>query len=115
MLLKTRSRSSPCQQASLEKTARAGRGYPGRKSAVPAFKVPDAPPNNVDITEQILTDKVAKARFTKTTTTWQETEVMLTQEFNPVYLLQQSPRETIARVKPKFDELLKRHQDLVKR
>ncbi len=102
-------------QASLEKTARAGRGYPGRKSAVPAFKVPDAPPNNVDITEQILTDKVAKARFLKTTTTWQETEVMLTQEFNPVYLLQQSSRETIAKVKPKFDELLKRHQDLVKR
>lgn len=101
-------------QASLEKTAKAGRGYPGRKSAVPAFKVPDAPPKNVDITEQILNnDKMV--RFLKTTTTWQETEVMLTQEFNPVYLLQQSPKDIIAKVKPKFDDLLKKHQDLVKR
>lgn len=101
-------------QASLEKTAKAGRGYPGRKSAVPAFKVPDAPPKNVDIVEQVLNnDKMV--RFLKTTTTWQETEVMLTQDFNPVYLLQQSPKDTIAKVKPKFDELLKKHQDLVKR
>ena len=99
---------------SLEKTARAGRGYPGRKSAVPAFKVPDAPPKNVDVVEQVLNnDKMA--RFLKTTTTWQETEVMLTQEFNPVYLLQQSPRDTVAKVKPKFDDFLKRHQDLLKR
>lgn len=99
---------------SLEKTARAGRGYPGRKSAVPAFKVPDAPPKNVDITAQILNDE-KMVRFLKTTTTWQETEVMLTQEFNPIFLLQQSPKEIVAKVKPKFDDLLKKHQDLVKR
>jgi multiple sugar transport system substrate-binding protein len=95
---------------SLMATAKAGRGYPGRQSSVSAFKVPDAPPKNVDAVEQIL---AKNARFLRTTTTWQEIEVMLTQTFNPVFLGQQSVKDTITQVKPKFDELLKKHQEII--
>jgi multiple sugar transport system substrate-binding protein len=100
---------------SLQKLAQAGRGYPARQSAVPAFVDPSVPPQNVAVVEQILANSVAQSRFLRTTTTWQETEVMLTQEFNPVFLGQQSVEETISRVKPKFDELLEKHQELINR
>lgn len=93
----------------------AGRGYPARMSAVPAFAAPDAPPQNVGLVEAILTGQVGEARFFKTTTTWQETAVMLTQTFNPLFLGDRDVEETIARVKPEFDELLEKHQDLLAR
>jgi multiple sugar transport system substrate-binding protein len=98
---------------SLKKTAAAGRGYPARQSAVSAFVDPTQPPEHVATVEGILTNTLAKTRFFRTTTTWQETEVMLTQEFNPVFLGQASVAETIAKVKPKFDELLQKHQQLL--
>jgi multiple sugar transport system substrate-binding protein len=100
---------------SLQKTAKAGRGYPARQSAVPAFKVPNEPPANVDVVEKILLGNAGKTRFYKTTTTWQETQVMLTRDFHPIYLGQQSVQETVAKVKPQFDQLLKKHQELAKR
>lgn len=100
---------------SLMKLARAGRGYPARQSAVPAFVEPDAPPDNVPVVEGILANEVSESRFLRTTTTWQETEVMLTQDFNPIFLGDQSVEEVIENVKPKFDELLGRHQELLDR
>lgn len=98
---------------SLEKTAKAGRGYPGRQSAVPAFIDRSLAPENVDTVAGILTNELAQSRFYRTTTTWQEIAVMMTQEFNPVYLGQQSVEETVARVAPKFNELLAKHQSLL--
>ena len=98
---------------SLEKVASSGRGYPARQSAVPAFIDPQEPPEHVDVVEQILNEDIASARFLKTTTTWQETEVMLQQEFNPVYLGEISVEETIERVVPRFNELLEKHQELL--
>jgi hypothetical protein len=80
---------------------------------VPAFVDPAQKPAAVDIVEQIVAEEIAKARFLKTTTTWQETEVMLTREFNPVFLGDQSVEETVAAVKEEFDELLEKHQELL--
>lgn len=99
--------------ASLEKVATAGRGYPARQSAVPAFIDPGQPPEHVDIVADILNEDIAESRFLRTTTTWQETEVMLAQEFNPIFLGQESVEDVVARIKPRFDELLARHQELI--
>jgi multiple sugar transport system substrate-binding protein len=101
--------------ASHEKLAKAGRGFPARQSALDAFKVPDQPPKNVDVVQKILNGQAGQVRPFRTTTTWQETVVMLTRDYNPVYLGQQSVQDTVAKVKPQFDELLKKHQDLLKR
>lgn len=95
----------------LKKLANGGRAFPGRKTAVPAFVDRTQPPKSVDIVETLD----GKARFLRTTTTWQETEVMMTQNFDQVYLGQKSVRDTVAAVKPKFDDLLKKHQELLKR
>jgi len=100
---------------SLMKTAAAGRGYPARQSAVPSFIDPAAPPENVAVVEGILANEMAQSRFLQTTTTWQETEVMLTQDFNPIFLGEQTVEEVVANVKPKFDDLLERHQELLNR
>ncbi len=83
---------------SLQKLAKGGRAYPARQSAVPAIVNPAVPPKSIDTVQQVLDDKIAKTRFYKTTTTWQE-----------------SVADTVAKVKPKFDDLLKKHQELVKK
>lgn len=99
--------------ASLNKTAAAGRGYPARKSALPSFIDRTQKPEGVDVVEQIVAEQIASARFLRTTTTWQETEVMLTRDFSPVYLGDQSVEDTVSRVKRNFDELLEKHQELL--
>lgn len=98
---------------SLDKVAKSGRGYPARQSAAKTFSNPGVKPERVDVVEKILSGSIAKTRFYRTTTTWQETEVMLTQEFNPIFLGQRSVDEMVTRVKPKFDDLLKKHQGIV--
>jgi len=100
---------------SLEKVARAGRGYPARQSAVPAFVDPSLPPEHVDIVERVLTNEIAEARPFKTTTTWQEIVVMLTRDFVPILLGERTPDEIVADVVPKFNDLLERHQELLNR
>ncbi len=100
---------------SLQKLAKAGRAYPARQSTVGAFKSPDLPPKNVDVVEKILTQQAGKTRFYRTTTTWQETVLMLNRDYNPVFTGQQSVQDTVTNVKPKFDELLKKHQELARR
>lgn len=98
---------------SLEKVARAGRGYPARQSAVPAFVDPSLPPENVSVVERVLTGEIAEARPFETTTTWQEIVIMLTRDFVPLWLGEQSVDDVVANVKPQFDELLERHQELL--
>jgi len=101
--------------ASLQKLAAAGRGYPARRSAVPAFIEPNVPPAGVAAVERIVGEQGVEARFYRTTTTWQETQVMLTRDFNPVFLGQQTVEETVDKVKPQWDELLEKHQRLLGR
>jgi multiple sugar transport system substrate-binding protein len=97
---------------SLKKIANGGRAFPARKSAVSAYIDPALPPKNATIVEGID----AQARFLKTTTTWQEIEVMMMQDFaSQLFLGQKSVKDTVAAVKPKFDALLKKHQDLLKK
>ena len=74
--------------ASLEKLVEAGRGYPARESAVSTFEKP--PPQNVDVVQKILVSDIGEARPFVTTTTWQETTVMLARDFSPVFLGKQS-------------------------
>lgn len=100
---------------SLRKLAAAGRGYPARQSSVPGFIDRAVPPASVDIVEQIVAEEIANARFFRTTTTWQETEVMLTQEWNPVFLGDTSVEDAVANITPKFDDLLEKHQELIAR
>ena len=101
--------------ASLEQLAGVGRAYPARASATSAFLQPNAPIANIQLFQKLLAGSVpnAKARFYRTTTTWQETTVMLTQEFIPIFLGLHSVEQIVATVKPKFDALLQEHQSLI--
>jgi hypothetical protein len=40
---------------------------------------------------------------------------MLSRDFSPVFLGKQSVRDTIANVKPQFDELLQEHQEILEK
>jgi multiple sugar transport system substrate-binding protein len=97
--------------ASLEKLVKAGRGYPARESAVSTFEKP--PPQNVDVVQKILLSDIGETRPFVTTTTWQETTVMLTRDFSPVFLGKQSVEAVVGKVKPQFDKLLKEHQEIL--
>jgi multiple sugar transport system substrate-binding protein len=101
--------------ASMIKLVEGNRGFMARASASQAYDERPAPPKNREVIAGVLDGTIAKARPYKTTTTWQETVVMLSREFTPVYLGRQSVDDTVARVKPKFDKLLERHQQLLKR
>jgi multiple sugar transport system substrate-binding protein len=103
--------------ASLKQLASIGRAYPARSSATSAFLQPGAPLANIQLFQKILDGSIpnAQAHFFRTTTTWQETEVMFTQEFNPVFLGLHSVEQVVATVKPKFDTLLKEHQSLIQK
>jgi multiple sugar transport system substrate-binding protein len=98
---------------SLEKLVKAGRGYPARQSAVPTFENP--PPDNVDVVQKILVSDIGEARPFVTTTTWQETTVMMARDFSPVFLGKQSVEEVVDKVKPQFDELLQEHQEILEK
>jgi multiple sugar transport system substrate-binding protein len=98
---------------SLEKLVKAGRGYPARQSAVPTFENP--PPDNVDVVQKILVSDIGEARPFVTTTTWQETTVMMGRDFSPVFLGKQSVEEVVDKVKPQFDELLQEHQEILEK
>jgi multiple sugar transport system substrate-binding protein len=96
---------------SLEKLVKAGRGYPARESAVPTFENP--PPDNVDVVQKILVSDIGEARPFVTTTTWQETTVMLARDFSPVFLGKQNVDAVVRKVKPQFDKLLAENQEIL--
>jgi multiple sugar transport system substrate-binding protein len=94
---------------------KAGRGYPARQSAVPIFEA-KSPPKNAAIVQQVLNSKIGETRPFRATATWQETDVMLTQELMPaIFLGNPSIESAVAKVKPKFDALLKRAKDIENR
>lgn len=98
---------------SLKMLANAGRGYPARRSAVPAFEDPNKPPKNDGIVKKILDGEIGEVRPYQTTATWQETIVMLQQELVPILLGRKSVQEAVADAVPKFNRLLDKHQSIV--
>jgi hypothetical protein len=73
------------------------------------------PPQNVDVVQKILVSDIGETRPFVTTTTWQETTVMLTRDFSPMFLGKQSVDAVVSKVKPQFDELLKEHQEILEK
>jgi multiple sugar transport system substrate-binding protein len=100
---------------SLKKLVEAGRGFPARQSAVEAFESSETSPQNVALVRRVLNGEVGESRSYETTATWQEITVMLTRDFNPVFLGRQSVEETVKKVVPEFDRLLAEHQKLMER
>jgi multiple sugar transport system substrate-binding protein len=101
--------------ASLKTVAKTGRGYPARKSAVPAFENQAGPPPDKQIIQQVTEGQIAEARPFETTATWQETSVMLQQEMVPVLTGQKSVQDAVATVVPEFNRLLKEHQEMIEK
>jgi multiple sugar transport system substrate-binding protein len=100
---------------SITKLVEAGRGFPARQSVAPTFIKTENAPANAGLVEKVLDSKVGKSRPFATTTTWQETEVMLLRDFSPVFLGKQSVDATMDKVVPEFNKLLERHQQLLER
>jgi multiple sugar transport system substrate-binding protein len=99
----------------LASLTRAGRGYPARQSAVPIFE-DKSPPKHAAIVQKVLNSEIGETRPFRATATWQETDVMLTQDLMPaIFLGNPSIEEAVAKVKPKFDDLLKRAKDIENR
>jgi multiple sugar transport system substrate-binding protein len=98
---------------SLKKLAKAGRGYPARKSAVPAFENQPGLPPDKGIVEQVTEGQIGEAHPYETTATWQETTVMLQQDLVPILTGQQSVSDAVATVVPEFNRLLKEHQEMI--
>ena len=102
-------------KAALAGLTRAGRGYPARQSAVPIFES-KAPPRHAAIVQQVLNSDVGETKPFRATATWQETDVMLTQELIPaIFLGNPSIDQAVKNVKPKFDDLLSRAKDIENR
>jgi multiple sugar transport system substrate-binding protein len=102
---------------SLKSLTRAGRGYPARQSAVPIFEA-KSPPKHAMIVQEVLNSKLpqVKTKPFRATATWQETDVMLTQELIPaIFLGKPSLQQAVQNVKPKFDALLARAKDIESR
>ena len=104
-------------EESLKSLTAAGRGYPARQSAVPIFE-DEKPPAHADIVQQVLNSELpeTETRPFRSTATWQETDVMLTQELIPaVFLGDPSLDQAVRNVTPKFDDLLTRAKDIESR
>lgn len=99
----------------LEDLAKAGRGYPARRSSVPAFEDPSLPPKNVELVQKVLDGEIGEVRPYETTATWEETNVMLNRELVPILLGNRSVEEAVEVVVPQFDILLDQHQELVEK
>jgi ABC-type glycerol-3-phosphate transport system substrate-binding protein len=88
---------------SLSKVARAGRGYPGRASSVPAFIRKDVPPEHQELVEK----QAQTARPFRTNSVWEEINTLLRRELVDQVLVAGKPvPEAIAAVEPQFQALL---------
>lgn len=99
----------------LKSLTRAGRGYPARQSAVPIFEA-EKPPAHAAIVQKVLNSEIGETRPFRSTATWQETDVMLTQDLIPaIFLGNPNLDAAVKTVKPKFDSLLARAKDIESR
>jgi len=94
---------------------RAGRGYPARQSAVPIFES-KSPPKHAAVVQKVLNSDIGTTKPFRATATWQETDVMLTQELIPaIFLGNPSLESAVPKVTAKFDSLLTRAKDIESR
>lgn len=87
----------------LKKVAGAGRGFPGRKSAVDAFFRKDQPPAHQDV----IQTQLQTSRAYRTNPTWQEAVTQLQRDLLDPILLQGKPvTEAIQTAEPNFQALI---------
>jgi ABC-type glycerol-3-phosphate transport system substrate-binding protein len=88
---------------SLSKLAKAGRGYPARVSAVPAFYRKDVPPAH----QELIQKQAETARPFKVNANWQETENFLNHDILDRIVVANKPAaETIKAAEEKFQTIL---------
>ena len=87
----------------LSKVAKAGRGYPGRASALPAFYRTDVPPEH----QQIIAKQAETGKPYRTNSNWQEILTQLARDLvDPIVISGQPVAETIRTAEPAYQELL---------
>lgn len=88
---------------SLERVAKAGRGFPGRISAQPAFYRTDVPPTN----QQVIAKQNETGLPYHVNTVWQEIFVQLQRDLvDPIVLADKSVEETVKAAEPNFQALV---------
>jgi ABC-type glycerol-3-phosphate transport system substrate-binding protein len=91
----------------LSKVAAAGRGYPGRNSAVPAFYRKDVPPSH----QELVAKQAANAKPYRTNSTWQEIDTQLKRDLvDPVVMSNKPVAEVMKAIEPAYQALLDKAQ-----
>lgn len=95
---------------SIEYLASAGRGYPARESAIPAFVESedgaDAPPENIDIIQKAA----ETAKPYRTTTNWEKIDDMFVRELDAIWFDNEAVEDVLERVDEQLQMLLDEHQ-----
>ncbi|HLZ29181.1 MAG TPA: sugar ABC transporter substrate-binding protein [Chloroflexota bacterium] len=87
----------------LNKVAKAGRGYPGRVSSVPAFLRTDVPPAHQDV----IAKQAQSGKPYRTNSTWQEISDQLKRDLvDPITVLNKPLAETLKAAEPAYQALL---------
>jgi ABC-type glycerol-3-phosphate transport system substrate-binding protein len=87
----------------LNKVAKAGRGYPGRISSVPAFYRTDVPPEH----QQLIAKQAETAKAFRTNSTWQEISVQLQRDFvDPIIVSARPVAEVTKAAEAAYQDLL---------
>jgi multiple sugar transport system substrate-binding protein len=87
----------------LSKVAKAGRGYPGRNSALQAFYRTDVPPEH----QQLIAKQAEAGRPYRTNSTWQEILDQLKRDLvDPVVISNKPVAETVKAAEPAYQALL---------
>jgi ABC-type glycerol-3-phosphate transport system substrate-binding protein len=87
----------------LSKVAKAGRGYPGRVSAVSSFYRTDVPPEH----QQLIAKQAEVSRPYRTNSNWQEILTQLARDLvDPVVISGQPVADTIKSAEPAYQALL---------
>jgi ABC-type glycerol-3-phosphate transport system substrate-binding protein len=87
----------------LSKVAKAGRGYPGRASALPAFYRTDVPPEH----QPLVAKQAETGKPYRTNSTWQEILTQLGRDLvDPITVLGKPVADTLKVAEPAYQELL---------
>jgi multiple sugar transport system substrate-binding protein len=88
---------------SLSQVAKAGRGYPGRQSAAPAFVHKDVPPQH----QELIAEQVKTAKPYRVNTNWQEIFVQLQRDLvDPIMLTGKPVVDAIKEAEPAYQDLI---------
>jgi multiple sugar transport system substrate-binding protein len=91
----------------LSKVAAAGRGYPGRNSAVQAFYRKDVPPPH----QELVAKQATNAKPYRTNATWQEIDTQLKRDLvDPVVITNKPVAEVVKAIEPAYQALLDKAQ-----